>query len=62
MEYRYGSHAFFNIEHHFSWVIKYHVLQDDIDQRVRELVRQTCEALEIMFILSIILNLRKMIF
>ena len=49
MEYRYGSHTVFNIEYHFVWVTKYryHVLTGDVALRVRELVRQSCEAFEI---------------
>ena len=49
MEYRYGSHTVFNIEYHFVWVTKYryHMLTGDVALRVRELVRQTCEAFEI---------------
>jgi putative transposase len=49
MEYRYGSHTVYNIEYHFVWVTKYRykVLIGDIGLRVRELVRQTCEAFEI---------------
>ena len=56
MEYRYGSHTVFNIEYHFVWVTKYryHVLQGDIAQRVRELVRQTCEAFEIRIISGVV--------
>ena len=39
----------FKIEYHFVWVTKYRykVLRGDVGQRVRELVRQTCEAFEI---------------
>ncbi len=49
MDYRYGSHTVYKIEYHFVWVTKYRykVLIGDIGQRVRELVRQTCEAFEI---------------
>jgi putative transposase len=49
MEYRYGSHTVFQIEYHFVWVTKYRykVLTGAIAERVRELVRQTCEAFEI---------------
>jgi REP-associated tyrosine transposase len=56
MEYRYGSHTVFNIEYHFVWVTKYRyqVLQGDIAQRVRELVRQTCEAFEIRIISGVV--------
>ncbi|MFZ1537164.1 MAG: IS200/IS605 family transposase [Chromatiaceae bacterium] len=49
MDYRYGSHTVYKIEYHFVWVTKYRykVLQGDVGQRVRELVRQTCEEFEI---------------
>jgi putative transposase len=43
-----GSHTKFNIEYHFVWATKYRyqMLRGDIDLRVRELVRQTCERFE----------------
>jgi len=49
MDYRYGSHTVFSIDYHLVWVTKYryHVLTGDVALRVRELVRQTCEAFEI---------------
>ena len=49
MDYRYGSHTVYKIGYHFVWVTKYRfkVLHGDVGQRVRELVRQTCEAFEI---------------
>ncbi len=49
MKYRHGSHTKYNIEYHFVWVTKYRykVLKGDVGFRVRELVRQTCEFLEI---------------
>ncbi|EGV27530.1 transposase IS200-family protein, partial [Thiorhodococcus drewsii AZ1] len=45
MDYRYGSHTVFRIEYHFVWVTKYRykVLRGDVEERVRELVRQTCD-------------------
>ena len=48
MDYRYGSHTVFKIEYHFVWVTKYRYkgLVGDVGQRVRELVRQTCDAFE----------------
>ena len=48
MDYRYGSHTVFQIEYHFVWVTQYRykVLVGDVGQRVRELVRQTCDAFE----------------
>ncbi|MGL1957404.1 MAG: IS200/IS605 family transposase [Colwellia sp.] len=49
MKYRHGSHTKYNIEYHFVWATKYRyqVLKGDVGVRVRELVRQTCEHLEI---------------
>ena len=56
MEYRYGSHTVFKIEYHFVWVTKYryHALTGDIGLRVRELIRQTCEALEIQIVKGVV--------
>jgi putative transposase len=56
MDYRYGSHTVFNIEYHFVWVTKYRyqILKGDIALRVRELVRQTCEAFEIRIISGVV--------
>ena len=56
MDYRYGSHTGFNIEYHFVWVTKYRyqILKGDIALRVRELVRQTCEAFEIRIISGVV--------
>jgi putative transposase len=52
MDYRYGSHTVYQIEYHFVWVTKYRykVLSGEIAERVRDLVRQTCEAFEIRII------------
>lgn len=49
MDYRYGSHTVFKIQYHFVFVTKYRykVLKGDIGLKVRELIRQTCEAFEI---------------
>ena len=49
MKYRNGSHTKYNIEYHFVWATKYRyqVLVGDVGFRVRELVRQTCEQLEV---------------
>jgi putative transposase len=56
MEYRYGSHTVFKIEYHFVWVTKYRyqVLKGDVALRVRDLVRQTCEAFEIRIIKGVV--------
>ena len=49
MEYRYGSHTVFKIQYHFVFVTKYRyqVLRGDVGLKVRELIRQTCQAFEI---------------
>jgi putative transposase len=49
MEYRYGSHTIYKIQYHFVFVTKYRyqVLKGDVGLKVRELVRQTCQAFEI---------------
>ena len=56
MNYRYGSHTVFNIEYHFVWVTKYRyqLLQGDVAERVRELVRQTCGIFEIEIIRGVV--------
>ena len=56
MDYRYGSHTVYNIEYHFVWVTKYRyqVLNGDVSLRVRELVRQTCEAFEIKILSGVV--------
>ncbi|GLS88965.1 hypothetical protein GCM10007916_00320 [Psychromonas marina] len=49
MDYRYGSRTIFKIQYHFVFVTKYRyqVLQGDVGLKVRELIRQTCNAFEI---------------
>ena len=49
MDYRYGSHTVYKIQYYFVFVTKYRyeVLRRDIGLKIRELVKQTCEAFEI---------------
>jgi len=49
MEYRYGSHTVYKIQYHFVFVTKYRyqVLRGDVGLKVREWIRQTCQAFEI---------------
>jgi putative transposase len=56
MDYRYGSHTVYQIEYHFVWATKYRykVLNTEIASRVRELVRQTCEAFEIRIVKGVV--------
>ena len=45
-EYNKGSHSVYDIEYHLIWVTKYRykVLGGNISKRLRELIRQGCEA------------------
>ncbi len=56
MEYRYGSHTVFQIEYHFVWVTKYRykVLRGEVAERIRELVRETCEVFEIRIVKGVV--------
>ena len=56
MKYRRSSHTKFKLEYHFVWVTKYRykVLTGDVGLRVRELVRQSCEHLEIEILRGVI--------
>jgi putative transposase len=56
MKYRHGSHTKYNIEYHFVWATKYRyqVLTGDIGLRARDLIRQTCEHLEIEILKGVI--------
>jgi putative transposase len=56
MDYRYGIHTAFNIKYHFVWVTKYryHMLEGVVGERVRDLIRQTCEAFEIQIISGVV--------
>ena len=48
-EYRKGSHTVYDIKYHILWITKYRkaVLRGEIGIRLRELIRQTCEAQEV---------------
>ena len=56
MDYRKGPHTKYRIEYHFVWVTKYryHVLKGDVAKRLRELVRQTCEHMEIYILRGVV--------
>lgn len=56
MEYRTGSHTKYKIEYHFVWVTKYryHILHGELAERVRDLVRQTCECFEIQILRGVV--------
>ena len=56
MEYRTGSHTKHKLEYHFVWATKYRyqVLTGDIKSRVRELIRQTCESMEVSIVKGVV--------
>jgi len=45
MDYRKGNHTVHSIEYHFVWTTKYRykILQGEIAERLREILRQGCE-------------------
>ena len=47
--YRKGSHSVYDIKYHIVWITKYRktVLRGEIGVRLREIIRQTCESMEI---------------
>jgi putative transposase len=51
-EYRTGSHTVYDIQYHLVWCTKYRfpVLQGEIAERARELIRQTCASREIQIV------------
>jgi putative transposase len=48
-DYRKGSHTVYDLKYHVVWITKYRkaVLRGEIGIRLRELIRQTCEILDI---------------
>ena len=51
-DYRKGAHTVYDIQYHLVWVTKYryHVLQAEIAERAREILRQVCMSREIQII------------
>jgi len=49
MSYRKTSHAVYDLKYHLVWITKYRkkVLRGQIAIRLRELIRQTCETLDV---------------
>lgn len=49
MSYRKTSHSVYDLKYHIVWITKYRkpVLQGQIAERVRELIRQTCATLDV---------------
>ena len=51
-EYRHSAHAVFDLKYHVIWCAKYRykILRGRVAERARDLVRQICEALEVVII------------
>jgi len=51
-EYRTSAHAVFDIKYHFVWITKYRykILRGRIAERARDLLRQICQAREVVII------------
>src|SRR3990172_2461278 len=49
MSYRKTSHAIYDLKYHVVWITKYRkpVLRGEIGKRLRELICQTCDTLEV---------------
>jgi len=52
IEYRHSAHAVYDIKYHVIWVTKYRykVMRGRIAERARELIRQICEAREVVIV------------
>jgi REP element-mobilizing transposase RayT len=52
MENRHGSHSVYSLQVHLVWITKYRyqVLQGEIQHRCREIIRQSCNSLDIQII------------
>jgi putative transposase len=51
-EYRHSAHATFDLKYHVIWITKYRykVLRGRIAERARDLIRQVCEAREVVIV------------
>jgi putative transposase len=56
MNHRSGSHSVYNLQVHLVWITKYryHVLTGDIQLRCRDLLRQTCNTLDIQILKGVV--------
>ena len=51
-EYRRSAHAVFDLKYHVVWITKYRhkILRGRVAERARDLIRQTCEAREVVIV------------
>ena len=52
VEYRRSAHAVFDIKYHFVWITKYRykILRGRVAERARDLLRQICQAREVVIV------------
>lgn len=52
VEYRHSAHAIWDIKYHLVWITKYRykVLGGEVAERTRDLIRQICQAREVVII------------
>ena len=52
VEYRYSAHAVYDIKYHVIWITKYRykILRGRIAERARDLIRQSCQAREVVIV------------
>ena len=51
-EYQTGGHAKYDIKYHLVWITKYRykILQGEVAERARELIRQTCQMRDVQIV------------
>ena len=56
MENRQGSHSLYNLQVHIVWITKYryHVLTGDVQLRCRDIIRQSCNSLDIQILKGVV--------
>ena len=52
VEYRHSAHAVWDIKYHLVWITKYRykVLRGEVAERARDLLRQICQAREVVIL------------
>ena len=55
-EYRYSAHTLFDIKYHLIWITKYRykILRERIAERARDLIRQTCQARDVVIVRGVV--------
>ena len=58
MENRCSSHSVHSLQVHMVWITKYryHVLQNEVQLRCRDIIRQTCNSMDIQILKGVVSN------